>query len=125
MKTIESVEYVQIHFIESEENIIFKYTHENMDRMISKWNSKDFIITEKFVKGDTLYIIMSKVEGDTKPKTIKEICEKYGLKQIELSRRFNIPRRTVQDWYSEKRTPPDYVVGMIDELLKKEKEPEN
>ena len=58
-------------------------------------------------------------------KTIKEICEEYGLKQIELSRRFNIPRRTVQDWYSEKRTPPDYVVGMINELLKRENNNQN
>lgn len=38
-------------------------------------------------------------------KTIKELCEKYNLKQIELSRRFEIPIRTVQDWHREVRTP--------------------
>lgn len=56
----------------------------------------------------------------TEPKTIKEICVKYGLKQIDLSRRFDIPSRTVQDWYREVRTPPEYVVKMIDELLRKD-----
>lgn len=50
-------------------------------------------------------------------KTIKELCEKYNLKQIELSRRFEIPIRTVQDWYREVRTPPEYVVRMIEKLL--------
>lgn len=50
-------------------------------------------------------------------KTIKEICDKYNLKQIELSRRFEIPVRTVQDWYREIRTPPKYVIKMIEKLL--------
>lgn len=48
---------------------------------------------------------------------IKTICEIYEISQSGLSRRFNIPLRTVQDWYSGKRTPPDYVVGMITALL--------
>ena len=52
-------------------------------------------------------------------KTIKELCSEYGLSQIELSRRFDIPYRTVQDWYSGTRKPPEYVVKMIEELLKK------
>lgn len=52
--------------------------------------------------------------------TIKEICEKYGLSQTALAKRFGIPIRTVQDWYSGRRNPPDYVVRMMDELLKKD-----
>lgn len=54
-------------------------------------------------------------------KTIKELCVEYSFSQAGLSRRFGIPLRTVQDWYSERRTPPDYVVRMMDELLKLEK----
>ena len=52
-------------------------------------------------------------------KTIKEICAEYGLSQIELSRRFDIPYRTVQDWCRGLRVPPEYVVRMIEELLKR------
>lgn len=53
---------------------------------------------------------------------IKEICEKYGMSQTELARRFNIPLRTVQGWYLGERKPPEYVAGMIEELLEIERE---
>ena len=49
--------------------------------------------------------------------TIKEICQKYGLGQSALARRFGIPIRTVQQWYAGDRTPPAYVVAMIKEIL--------
>ena len=49
--------------------------------------------------------------------TIKEICEKHGLSQTALAKRFDIPLRTVQDWHAGRRTPPDYVVVMMVELL--------
>lgn len=54
--------------------------------------------------------------------TIKEICEKYGFSQTGLARRFDIPLRTVQDWYAGRRTPPSYVVNMMVELLEMSKE---
>lgn len=49
--------------------------------------------------------------------TIKEICEKYGLPQTVLAKRFGFPLRTVQDWHAGRRTPPGYVVAMMIELL--------
>ena len=55
-----------------------------------------------------------------KSETIKTICETYGLTQAELSRRFGIPLRTVQDWHAGRRTPPDYVVNMIVKILEYE-----
>ena len=51
-------------------------------------------------------------------KTIKDICTEYGLSQTALSRRFDIPWRTVQNWYAGVRNPPDYVVRMMDEILR-------
>lgn len=53
--------------------------------------------------------------------TIKELCVKYHIGQTDLSRRFNIPLRTVQDWHSERRTPPAYIVQMMNELLQQDK----
>ena len=52
-----------------------------------------------------------------KPRTIKDLCEFYETTQTELSRRFEIPLRTVQDWHAGRRTPPDYVALMLEELL--------
>ena len=51
--------------------------------------------------------------------TIKEICEKHGLSQTALAKRFGIPLRTVQDWHAGRRVPPDYVVSMMVEILEK------
>jgi putative transcriptional regulator len=45
--------------------------------------------------------------------TIKELCTEYNITQTEISKWFGIPLRTVQDWYSGRRTPPDYVVNMM------------
>lgn len=48
---------------------------------------------------------------------IKDFCDSYGIGQSGLAKRFNIPLRTVQDWYSGRRVPPEYVADMIEELL--------
>ena len=55
-------------------------------------------------------------------KTIKDICIEYNITQTELSNRFGIPWRTVQDWYAGRRTPPDYVVNMIIEIIERERQ---
>lgn len=50
-------------------------------------------------------------------KTIKKLCEAYGISQTALARRFDIPLRTVQDWHAGRRKPPAYVVNMLTDLL--------
>lgn len=53
---------------------------------------------------------------------IAQICDKYNLQQTELAKRFGIPLRTVQDWHAGRRTPPDYVVRMVNEILDRERQ---
>lgn len=53
--------------------------------------------------------------------TIRDLCREHGLTQKALAERFGIPLRTVEDWSTGKRTPPDYVVRMIQQLLEYEK----
>jgi DNA-binding transcriptional regulator YiaG len=53
--------------------------------------------------------------------TVREICETYELKQTELAVKFGIPLRSVQNWYNDVRTPPDYVLNMIVTILEYEK----
>ena len=45
--------------------------------------------------------------------TIKELRKITGLSQEMFSMKYGIPRRTLEDWESGKRTPPDYVKDML------------
>lgn len=53
--------------------------------------------------------------------TIKELREQSGMSQSQFSNFFNIPIRTIQDWEQERRTPPPYVVELIEYKIKKER----
>lgn len=62
--------------------------------------------------------------------TVKDIMEKYGLKQAELGRRFSIPVRSLQHWCSDPSKPdyrecPAYLIEMMDECLSHSKEKPN
>ena len=53
---------------------------------------------------------------------IKKLCDEHNMSQMELSKRFDIPYRTVQNWYSGERKPAPYIINMLKELLKKEQQ---
>lgn len=50
-------------------------------------------------------------------RSVKDIAADAGLSQRKLAERFDIPIRTVEDWCTGKRTPPDYVRMMMQECL--------
>lgn len=56
--------------------------------------------------------------NDTKFHTLRT---RAGMNLKEFSDMFGIPYRTVQNWDSGERTPPEYVVLMIEYILKSEK----
>lgn len=45
--------------------------------------------------------------------TIKEARTQANLTQTQLADRYGIPVRTLQDWESGRRTPPEYVVTLL------------
>ena len=49
--------------------------------------------------------------------TVKELRKKTGLTQKAFAAYFGISFRTLQDWEQGKRTPPDYVVSMMERIL--------
>jgi DNA-binding transcriptional regulator YiaG len=49
--------------------------------------------------------------------TIKEAREKAGMSRAEMSRVFEIPLRTLEDWDAKKSSPPPYVQKLIIEKL--------
>lgn len=50
--------------------------------------------------------------------TIKEMRMKLGMTQEMFSARYNIPKRTIENWESGKRTPPSYVLEMLENAIK-------
>lgn len=48
---------------------------------------------------------------------IKEAREHAGLSRAEMSRLFEIPLRTLEEWDAGRRTPPSYVEKLIIEKL--------
>lgn len=49
--------------------------------------------------------------------TFSALAERAGTTPAKLGQRFGIPRRTTQHWVTGERTPPDYVLRMIETIL--------
>lgn len=50
--------------------------------------------------------------------TINEIRQITGFSRAEFSRRYHIPERTLDDWEKERRTPPGYVLELLERAVK-------
>ncbi len=51
--------------------------------------------------------------------TIKELRESTGLSQSKFAEKYHIPVGTLQHWEQGVRKPPEYVVYLLSEILKK------
>lgn len=56
----------------------------------------------------------------TSAERIKEIRQRTGLSQVKFCEAYGIPRRTLEDWERGINNPPEYVIRMLDMLVKKE-----
>lgn len=53
--------------------------------------------------------------------TLNELIKGSGMNLKAFSEYFNIPYRTVQDWNAGRRTPPEYLLELINYKLENEK----
>ena len=53
-------------------------------------------------------------------KRIRELRESVGENRTEFSKHTGIPVRTIEDWESGRRTPPEYIPRLIEYQLKYE-----
>lgn len=42
-----------------------------------------------------------------------ELLAAYNVKMSDLTKRYNIPYRTLQEWNAGRREPPDYVLELL------------
>lgn len=54
--------------------------------------------------------------------TIKEIRDLLNVSRAEFSRRYGIPSRTLEDWEKGKRTPPPYVITLLERVVTEDKQ---
>lgn len=52
--------------------------------------------------------------------TIKELRSLTGLSQKVFSDKYEIPKRTIEDWEAERRTPPEYVISLLERAVKED-----
>lgn len=52
--------------------------------------------------------------------TIKDIRKSTGLSQKGFADKYNIPKRTIQEWEQERREPPDYLVRLLEFKVKED-----
>lgn len=52
---------------------------------------------------------------------IKDMRNATKMTQKAFAEYFGIPKRTLEDWEQENRTPPPYVIDLIEYKLKAEK----
>lgn len=50
--------------------------------------------------------------------TIREMRTKLGDTQSEFAARYHIPFRTIQNWETGQRKPPDYIVRLLEERIR-------
>ena len=50
----------------------------------------------------------------------KELRSITGLSQQAFSDKYNIPKRSIENWESGKRTPPEYVVKLLERVVKED-----
>ena len=53
-------------------------------------------------------------------KSVKELRKSTKMSQGAFATYLGIPVRTLQDWEQERRTPPEYVVEMMERILNNE-----
>lgn len=52
--------------------------------------------------------------------TVKEIRTSTGLSQTKFGEKYGIPMRTIQDWEAGIRKPPEYVVTLLERVVKED-----
>ena len=77
-------------------------------------------LTQTVPKDDYQFAAWKWVDPEEWPQlsTVKEIREHTGLSRAEFSRAYGIPIRTLENWDAGARTPPEWVVNILERIAK-------
>lgn len=60
----------------------------------------------------------SKQETPSVALRIKTIRKKAGMTQVRFAEKYGIPKRTLESWEMGERTPPEYIVNLLEKIEK-------
>ena len=83
-------------------------------RGMSTPNLKIFLLIIHAMRGR---IIISEVIHEMRPEEIRKLS---GLSQRAFSAKYGIPTRTIEDWETGKRNAPDYVLAMLERIVRED-----
>ena len=63
-------------------------------------------------------VFPKKVSSDSL--TFHDVREISGLTQKEFSERYNIPKRSIENWDTGSRNPPDYLIKLLERIVKED-----
>ena len=52
--------------------------------------------------------------------TIKEIRSITGLSQAKFGAEYEIPKRTIEDWETGRRKPPEYLLKLLERAVRED-----
>jgi transcriptional regulator with XRE-family HTH domain len=52
--------------------------------------------------------------------TIRDMRTQLGVTQSEFSKRYNIPFRTIQNWETGLRKPPEYIINLLKNRIRED-----
>lgn len=54
--------------------------------------------------------------------TIKEIRSLTSLSQAKFGEKYEIPKRTIEEWETGRRKPPEYLVKLLERVVREDYE---
>ena len=67
-----------------------------------------------------MYKFYGFTKEDPSSVSISELRSLAGISRPEFSRRYGVPIRTLEDWEAGRRTPPEYVISLLERVVKED-----
>lgn len=96
--------FLQVNWVEDEETFYFRILPSAMGFFSCQVKEED--------------VFPEKVSSD--PLDFHEIRTLSGLTQQAFSEKYGIPKRSIENWESGKRTPPEYVIKLLERVVKED-----
>lgn len=89
------------------------------DAFVSDWALSTTFGDNFDVDDDTIISRAEEIRKtwDVAHMSVQDLCSRAGIGQSELSRKFCIPLRTVQNWFGGQNRCPQYIILMMARLL--------